>query len=80
MAGKLSVVFKDGRWLLYARANLKQHGGRYVVLARSLTSEPWGEGATAYAPFELIHIEGYNMHGHVLPGPACMLTHTSGAG
>ena len=29
--GKLSSVFIHGHWLLFARANLKEYGGRYVV-------------------------------------------------
>ena len=62
--GKLSVVqHADGRWLLYARANLRTHGGRYVVVARSLSASPWGPPHPAYAPFELMRIRGYDMHG-----------------
>ena len=39
--GKLSAVLHaDGHWLLYGRANLKQRGGRFVAVARSLTSSP----------------------------------------
>ena len=55
--GKISVVRKDGHWLLYARTNLKIHGGRFVVVARSLTSAAWGN--PAYADFQQISIRGY---------------------
>ena len=68
--GKLSVVHHrtsptgEYRWFVYARANLKQHGGRYVVVAKSATSLPYTDSnGMAYEPFELITIEGYDKDG-----------------
>lgn len=61
---KLSVVRHRGRWLLYTRANLYVaggHGGRYVMVAKSRTQEPWGRDA--YGPFENVNIEGYDRDG-----------------
>ena len=59
--GKLSVVRHRGHWLLYARANLKQHGGRFAVVARSRTEAPWGDDA--YEDFQVISISGYDHSG-----------------
>ena len=61
--GKLSAVYKDGWWLVYARANLQYHGGRFVVVARTRQqwSEPWG--ADAYEDFQMIEIDGYDRDG-----------------
>jgi hypothetical protein len=59
--GKFSVVRHRGHWLLYARANLKQHGGRFAVVARSRTEAPWGDDA--YEDFQLISISGYDYSG-----------------
>ena len=59
--GKLSAVWWRGRFLVYARANLKQYGGRFVVVARSRGPEAFGEDA--YEPFERIRIDGYDTEG-----------------
>ena len=59
--GKFSVVLHRGHWLLYARANLKEHGGRFAVVARSRTKAPWGDNA--YEDFQLISISGYDHDG-----------------
>eukprot|EP00966_Prymnesium_polylepis_P131531 3042331-Prymnesium_polylepis.1 len=62
--GKISAVrMHDGHFLLYARANLKERGGRFVVVARSLTTAAWGEGDENYGDFELLSIEGYDRNG-----------------
>lgn len=53
--GKLSVAVDGrGRWLLYARANLREVGGRWLQVAVSETG-PHGP----FGPFELVQIEGY---------------------
>ena len=60
--GKLSAVrMSDGHWLLYARANLKEHGGRFVVVARSRTTSAWGD--SAYEDFQMLDIAGYDRNG-----------------
>lgn len=60
--GKLSAVRRrDGHWLLYARANLKEHGGRFVVVARSRTTSAWGD--PAYEDFRMLDITGYDRNG-----------------
>ena len=59
--GKLSAVHKDGRWFVYARANLQFHGGRFVVVAISRTDMPWGHDA--YEDFRLLEIDGYDQEG-----------------
>ena len=62
--GKLSAVrLADGHWLAYARANMKEHGGRFVVVARSKTTRAWGEGESGYNDFQLLSIEGYDPQG-----------------
>ena len=63
--GKLSVVQRDGHWLVYARANLQYHGGRFVVVAKSRTEMPWGDEGTktGYEDFQLIDIIGYDRNG-----------------
>ena len=62
--GKLSAVNHAGHWLVYARANLKEHGGRYVVVAKSVGAAAWGDAHTeAYSDFQLITISGYNRNG-----------------
>ena len=51
--GKLSVVEFGGRTLLFARANtVERHGGRHVQVTSS------ADGRTAWAPFELLRVEG----------------------
>ena len=59
--GKFSVVHHHGHWLLFGRANLKEHGGRFVVVARSRTEAPWGDDA--YEDFQLLSISGYDHSG-----------------
>lgn len=66
---KMSAVFKDGRWLLYGRANLVNRGGRYVMVARSTTEQPFG-GLDAYEPFQMLEIDGYDRDG---PGNIYMM-------
>jgi len=56
---KLSVVNWRGRFLLYTRANLREHGGRYTMVAKSRTANAWGWNDNVYEPFKLIDIEGY---------------------
>ena len=52
----LSAVFLHGRWHIHVRANLKFHGGRFVQMARSTGSSPYGP----YEPFQLISIADYD--------------------
>jgi len=59
---KLSVVRKFGHWLLYARANVQERGGRHVMVARSRGSSPVG-GDDAWDPFQLVEIDGYDLTG-----------------
>ena len=54
--GMVSAVFLNGRWHVHVRANLKNHGGRFVQVARSLTSDLYG----GFEPFQLISIHGYD--------------------
>ncbi|KAL1503805.1 hypothetical protein AB1Y20_012273 [Prymnesium parvum] len=56
---KVSAARWRGRWMLYARANLKKEGGRHVQVAASTADSPHGP----YAPFELLRVEGYDAHG-----------------
>lgn len=50
--GRLSLVWFQGEYLLYARANPAAHGQRYVQLARSTDTWTW-------SPFELVQIRDY---------------------
>ena len=56
--GKISAVQWHGRFLVYARANMKERGGRYVVVAKSRSESAWG--IDAYEDFKLIEIDGYD--------------------
>ena len=56
--GKLGAIFHRGIWILYTRANLKRHGGRFVQVATS-ASGPGGP----FGPLRLITIDGYNASG-----------------
>jgi hypothetical protein len=71
--GKLSAVYHAGRWLVYARANLKEHGGRYVVVARSRTSAAWGD--PAYEDFRMIDVDGYDRNGFAAMLPPSAAPH-----
>ena len=61
---KVSAVRRvdpDGsaHWLLYARANLKKAGGRFVQVAKSVHDDLHAP----YEPFQLINLEGYDRDG-----------------
>ncbi|KAL3911790.1 MAG: hypothetical protein SGPRY_008562 [Prymnesium sp.] len=61
---KVSAVrhlFADGstRWLLFTRANLKRHGGRFVQVAKSKRDSPHAP----YGRLQLIKLEGYDHEG-----------------
>lgn len=56
--GKISVVRVQGRYHLYARSNLKMHGGRWVQVATS-SSGPFGP----FGRFRQIEIAGYDRAG-----------------
>lgn len=53
--GKTSLVHFRARWVVFARANLKESGGRHVQVASSLADNP-GSG---FGPFSLLNIAGY---------------------
>jgi len=58
--GKLSVAHHRGRFLIFARANLREEGGgRFLQVAVSEGNEP----DSSYAPFRLLEIEGYDSDG-----------------
>jgi hypothetical protein len=65
--GKLSLAYhaRRARFLLYARANLKQAGGRFVQVAVSEDETP-----TRFSAFTLITICGYQPDG---PSNICAL-------
>lgn len=54
--GRLSLVQHNGRWHVYARANLQFLGGRFTQVAVSSGSDIRGP----YLPFRLIHVEGWD--------------------
>ena len=55
--GRLSVVQHRSRFLIFARANLKASGGRFVQVATSRADDPSSSG---YGPFKLLNIAGYD--------------------
>ena len=54
--GMVSAVFLNGRWHIHTRSNLKEHGGRFMQVARSTSSDVYGP----YEPFEQVSIAGYD--------------------
>lgn len=57
--GKVSVVHLHGRYHLFARANLKVRGGRWIQVASSVGDDPFGP----YLPFQLLQMRGYDKDG-----------------
>ena len=54
--GKLGLVRHRERWLLYARANTKPWGGRFLQVASSAADDVAGP----YGPFRRLSIRGYD--------------------
>ena len=57
--GKLGLVRHRAQWLLYARANTKPWGGRFVQVAASTTDDVAGP----YGQFRRLSIKGYDEAG-----------------
>ena len=56
---KMTFVLWHGRVIVWLRANIHVHGGRYVQVTSSASADPAGP----YGRMELIHIDGYDPWG-----------------
>ena len=56
--GKNGAIHFKGQWHLFTRTNTKEHGGRFVMHAASLTGDPAGP----YTDYQLLRIDEYDVN------------------